>query len=134
MDKINRPVVMVIDDERLLVELVCEGLHDAGIPAISCTESKKAFPSIQRHQPAVVILDVQMPEVDGLKIFRDMRANPETRATPVIFFSGNLDKLKRWLPNYRSLGVELLPKPFDIDRLLAVVQKLIGGSQISSAA
>ena len=117
------PFVMIVDDERPLVELVCEGLEEAGIHAMSCTKSDEAYLQIQHHRPAVVILDVQMPEVDGLKIFRQMRADAATRSTPVIFFTGNVSKLRRWLPNYQELGAEVLPKPFDFDKLLHLVQK-----------
>ena len=114
---------MVVDDEAMLVELVCESLEDAGIAAMSCTESRDAYASILQHQPALVILDVQMPEVDGLKVFRQMRAGPTTRDTPVIFFTANINKLRRWLPDYQSLGAELLPKPFELDRLLDLVHQ-----------
>jgi two-component system, OmpR family, response regulator len=116
---------MVVDDEPMLVEMVCESLEDAGIAAMSCTESQEAYASMRRHQPDVVILDVQMPEVDGLKVFRQMRADPAMRQTPVIFFTANINKLRRWIPDYQSLGAELLPKPFDIDRLLELVQQVM---------
>src|SRR5215218_7144022 len=125
MEQSRVPLVMVVDDEPLLVEMVCESLDEAGIAAMSCTESREAFPSILQHQPVLVILDVQMPEVDGLKVFRQMRANPATRDTPVIFFTANINKLRRWLPDYQSLGAELLPKPFDLDRLLDLVQQMM---------
>lgn len=125
MEQSQVPLVMVVDDEPLLVEMVCDGLDDAGIVAMSCTESREAFPSILQHHPALVILDVQMPEVDGLKVFRQMRADPATRNTPVIFFTANINKLRRWLPDYQSLGAELLPKPFDLDRLLELVQQMM---------
>lgn len=119
------PLVMVVDDEPLLVDMVCDSLDDAGIAAMSCTESREAFPSILQHHPALVILDVQMPEVDGLKVFRQMRADPATRDTPVIFFTANINKLRRWLPDYQSMGAELLPKPFELDRLLDLVRQMM---------
>ena len=125
MEESKLPLVMVVDDDRPLVDMVCEGLEEAGITALSCTRSEDAFAAIHQHRPAVVILDVQMPEVDGLKVFREMRADPASRKTPVIFFTGNVAKLKRWLPNYKHLDAELLPKPFDFDRLLDLVQQAL---------
>lgn len=127
------PLVMIVDDEPPLVELVCEGLEWAGIHAISCTKSDEAFRQILQHQPAVVILDIQMPEVDGLKIFRQMRADPLTRSTPVIFFTGHVAKLQRWLPNYQALGAELLPKPFDLNTLLLLVRKSLDNASAPPA-
>jgi CheY-like chemotaxis protein len=123
MEQSKVPLVMVVDDEPPLVDLVCDCLEDAGIAAMSCTHSEEAYASIQEHRPALVILDVQMPEVDGLKVFRQMRADPAMRETPVIFFTANINKLRRWIPDYQSLGAELLPKPFELDRLLDLVQQ-----------
>lgn len=119
------PLVMVVDDEPLLVEMVCESLDDAGITAMSCTESREAFSSILQHHPALVILDVQMPEVDGLKVFRQMRADPATRDTPVLFLTAHINKLRRWLPDYQSLGAELLPKPFELGQVLDLVRQMM---------
>jgi len=119
------PLVLVVDDEPQLVEMVCEGLEDAGIATISCTHSREAYSLIDQHEPALVILDVQMPEVDGLKVFRHMRADPATRTTPVIFFTAHVNKLRRWIPDYQGLGAELLPKPFDFDHMLDLVQQAL---------
>lgn len=85
MEQSTTPLVLVVDDEPPMVELVCDCLEDAGIAAMGCAQSSDAYASIAQYRPALVILDVQMPEVDGLKVFRQMRADPALRETPVIF-------------------------------------------------
>ena len=129
MKESTSPAVLVVDDERPLVEMVCDALEDAGITALPCTRSQEAFAMVQQHGPAVVILDVQMPEVDGLKVFRRMRADPASRMTPVIFVTANADKLRRWIPDYQGLSAELLPKPFELDRLLDLVRQFLARPQ-----
>ena len=131
MSGAGKPTVVVVDDEQLIVDVVCEVLDDAGLDAVSCTHGHEAIACIRSTEPQVVILDVQMPGVDGIEIFQTMRADPQTRSIPVIFFTANASRLKTWLPNYRQMGAELLPKPFNIDRLLAMVKQSLpktGGS------
>ena len=127
MGEEGRPTVVVVDDEQPIVDIVCEVLDDAGLAAVSCVHGHEAFGCIRRTQPHVVILDVQMPGVDGIQIFRTMRSDPKTSSIPVIFFTANASKLKTWLPEYKQMGAQLLPKPFDLEKLLTMVnQSLVG--------
>jgi twitching motility two-component system response regulator PilH len=125
MSIIDRPTVVVVDDEQLIVEIVCEVLDDAGLEAVSCISGSQAVSCIRNTQPQLVMLDLQMPGVDGVQIFRTMRADPATRSIPVIFFTANASRLKAWLPEYRQMGATVLPKPFDIDNLVAMVSQSI---------
>src|SRR4051812_39552612 len=61
------PQIIVVDDEVTLVQMVCDALEDAGFVADSCPYGRNAFPCIRAKQPQVIILDVQMPEVDGIE-------------------------------------------------------------------
>jgi putative two-component system response regulator len=75
-----------------------------------------------------------MPGLDGVEVFRQLRADPATRAIPVIFFTANAPKLQQRLPDYQTLGVELLPKPFDVDTLLGAVTRALAASPKVPAA
>ena len=122
-----KPNVVVVDDEPAIVEAVVEALEDAGIAAEGCQHGAQAQWCIRRTQPDAVILDVQMPVVDGVELFQYLRADPKTSAIPVIFFTANADKLRQRLPNFRAQGAELLPKPFHIDQLVTMVENTLGG-------
>ncbi len=122
----TRPQVVVVDDEPAIVDLVCDALEDAELVAGSCPYGRKAHACIRNKQPQVVILDIQMPGVDGIQLFHLLRAAPNTQAIPVIFFTANAHVLRERLPDYQALGAELLPKPFHMDKLLdAVTQALV---------
>lgn len=128
----ERPTIVVIDDEPEIVGLVCEVLEDEDLAVVSCTHGYSAYPCICAARPQVVILDVQMPGVDGLQVFEQMRADPATQGIPVIFFTANGERLLRKLPHYQSMGAKLLPKPFDLDKLLTMVGQALGsGGNIS---
>lgn len=116
------PQVVVVDDEPEIVQIICDVLQDEAIQADSCPHGRLAYTCIRYKQPQVVILDVQMPGVDGIEIFRLLRADPTTAPIPVIFVTANADRVQQWLPDYKNLGAALLPKPFDIATLIAMVQ------------
>jgi CheY-like chemotaxis protein len=120
-----KPTVLVVDDDLPIVEVVCEMLDEVQIAAAGCTQSQMAYPWIRVHRPQVVLLDVQMPGFDGVEVFRQLRADPLTCAIPVIFFTANAPKLQQRLPDYQTLGVALLPKPFDVETLLGAVTRAL---------
>ena len=122
----SRPaVIVVVDDEPDIVELVCDVLADAGMHAIPCDHGYQAFACILREHPRVVLLDVQMPQVDGIQLFHLMRGHPQTATTPVIFLTANRHMLERQLPTYQRMGAELLPKPWDVDSLIECVEQAL---------
>ena len=121
----SQSTVVVVDDEPAIVEVVCDALEDEGIRATSCAHGKRAHSCIRDKAPKVVILDIQMPGIDGIDLFQSLRADPATSAIPVIFFTANAHKLRERLPDYQALGASLLPKPFDVDRLVEAVTQAL---------
>ena len=117
--------VVVVDDEPEIVAVVCEVLEDEDIRAVPCDHGNKALKCIYREQPSLVVLDVQMPGMDGIHIFQHMRAQPITAATPVIFLTANSHLVSRRIPNYKEMNAELLPKPFDLDTFLEAVYSFL---------
>jgi CheY-like chemotaxis protein len=120
-----QPSVIVVDDEPPLVDLVCDVLNDEGIAAKPCPHGHEAHPCIRREQPKAVILDIQMPEVDGIQLFYLLRSDPATAHIPVIFFTANANHLLRRYPNYDQLGATLIRKPFHVEELIDVVTQTL---------
>ena len=120
-----KPQVVVVDDEPEIVQVVCDVLEDEGIQASSCPHGRKALMCIRLKQPRVLLLDIQMPDVDGITLFQQLRADPATSSLPVIFVTANEHLLNTHLPDYRALGAQVLPKPFDLDALVNVVGRAL---------
>ena len=118
-----KPQVVIVDDEPAVVEAVCDVLDDANVAAVGCPHGRRVYACIAKMRPELLILDVQMPGVDGIEVFQTLRSDPATAALPVIFFTANVDKLTQRLPDYQAMGAVLLPKPFRIDKLLDMVHK-----------
>lgn len=121
----SRAQVVIVDDEHAIVSLICDMLQDEDIPCLTCSDSRVGYRLIYEHQPRVVVLDVQMPKVDGIQIFEQLRAEPTTAQIPVIFLTANVHILYERLPSFPSMGAVVLPKPFNVFTLLSQVQQYL---------
>ena len=119
------PFAVVVDDEPSLVEVVCTILEEAGLPALGCTHASEAFWLIARYRPRLIILDVQMPGVDGIQIFEQLRADPFLAQTAVIFLTANAHVIRGRLPDFAQRGAALVAKPFELPDLMAAVQDVL---------
>ena len=124
--------VLVIDDDLNIREVVSMCLHKLkGWDVLTVSSGQEGLNQIQTQHPDAIVLDVMMPEMDGLAFLRHLRANANTKAIPVILLTAN-----RYLPDrdlLTELGVvEIVSKPFlpidlvrQIDRALEVNACLI---------
>ena len=117
--------ILVVDDDQPLVELVCDILNDEAILAEPCPYGYGAHACIRQKQPQAVILDIQMPQVDGIQLFTALRADPATANIPVIFFTANAGRLLDWYPNFKELDATLVSKPFDIKQFINIVTQTL---------
>ena len=117
-------LVLVVDDEPEIREFVAEVLREAGFRILAAGTGEEAVALAQAHRPALVLLDVMMPEMDGYTALTRLRGHPSTRDIPVIVLTGQGEPIYRTL----SLGVGAvahLTKPFSPDRLTAAVQRAL---------
>jgi len=115
------PRILVVDDDPHIREVVCFALEQAGHEVTSVGSGEAALESLSRVAPDAIVLDVVLPEMDGLDVIRKLRA---TSQTPVLFLSSRDDEVDR------ILGLELgaddyLTKPFSPRELVARVKALL---------
>ena len=116
---------IVIDDDRNIREVVSMCLHKLkGWDVLTAASGQEGLNRVQLHNPAVIILDVMMPEMDGLAFLRQLRANPSTQKIPVVLLTAN-----RYLPDkdlLTQLGVvETISKPFLPVNLVRQIDKAL---------
>jgi DNA-binding response OmpR family regulator len=116
----DRPI-LVVDDDIKIVRLVRMYLERAGYRVIEATDGRSALSAIALEAPALVVLDVMLPEVDGLAVLRAVR---RTDTTPVIILSA------RGLTDDRIAGLsagadDYLPKPFSPAELVLRVERVL---------
>ena len=76
--------IVIVEDNELNMRLFSDLLKTKGYQVIECTEGKKALAVIKKHKPDVVLMDIQMPEVDGLTVTRMVRETPAVAHTKII--------------------------------------------------
>jgi DNA-binding response OmpR family regulator len=116
----DRPI-LVVDDDVKIVRLVRMYLERAGYRVIEATDGRSALAAIAAEAPALVVLDIMLPEIDGLAVLRAFR---RTDRTPVIILSA------RGLTDDRITGLgagadDYLPKPFSPAELVLRVQRIL---------
>jgi len=111
--------VLVVDDDAAIVDLLETALEDEGYQVFA-TVGAAAVPLARDLQPAVILLDINMPGMDGIEVSRRLRADPATEHIPIIVMSAQ-DRLRATGP---LMPVnDRLPKPFEIATLYAKVAR-----------
>lgn len=123
-DKKNQSDIFVIDDNFDQANILKLLIEQYGFTARFTTNSKSAFQKIMKYKPRLVILDLMMPEIDGLRLCKMLKENPHTADIKIIIYSGKLydsDRRKALM-----VGADLfLTKPTRANLLLNSINKLL---------
>ncbi len=118
----SQPAVLVVDDQsanRLALEAL---LDDFDIQLLQAESGKRALELLEQHDVAVVLLDVQMPGMDGYEVARLMQQGTRTRAVPIIFVTAINRDLEHVMQGYASGAVDFLTKPINPEVLQSKVR------------
>lgn len=121
----TRATILVADDEADIVELVSIVLRRAGYEVITAPEGRLALELARERTPALCILDGTMPGLAGFEVLSELRGDSATAEIPVLILTATVDEERE----IRRHGVEpelFLKKPFESDRLLREVARLVG--------
>jgi DNA-binding response OmpR family regulator/Tfp pilus assembly protein PilZ len=118
------PLVLVVDDDAHYRELCVRLMRESGFEVLAATNGLQALSIALRHQPSLVITDVNMPNMDGWQFLRMVRARPELKRTPIVFLTTQTSDEER-LRGYQ-LGVDdYVAKPFTDVELIARVERVL---------
>jgi two-component system phosphate regulon response regulator PhoB len=125
-----RAKVLVVDDEPEAVELVEFNLTQAGYSVITAGDGAEALKKARAAQPSLIVLDLMLPEVDGLEVCKMLRRDPATAAIPIVMLTAKAAEIDR------VLGLELgaddyITKPFSPRELVLRVKRLLRGERAS---
>lgn len=115
-------LILVIEDDRKSLKLVRDLLGTYGYSTIEATDGEEGIKLAQKRHPALIIMDVQLPVIDGLECTRMLKANAVTRNIPIIVvtsYAMDGDEERA----YQAGCDGYLTKPVDIHELLAEVEK-----------
>ncbi len=116
------PTVLVVDDSPTVRKIVQMTLQREHIKVITAADGLSALTSVADNMPALILLDIQLPRMDGYHICHVIRKNLQFRQIPIIMLSGKdglFDKMRGRLAG----STEYLTKPFDSAELVRTVKK-----------
>ena len=122
--------ILVVDDDAKIVRLVRTYLEREGYRVVEALDGRSALAAIALEAPALVVLDVMLPEVDGLSIVRAVR---RTGRTPIIMLSARGTTADR-IAGLAAGADDYLPKPFSPAELVVRVQRVLERSTGPAAA
>jgi DNA-binding response OmpR family regulator len=122
--------VLVVDDNAKYRELAAKIMTDAGFETITATNGFEGLSAALKHQPSLILTDINMPGMDGWQLLRMIRARPTLRRMPVIFLTDLADEEQR-LRGY-ELGVDdYVAKPFTEVELIARVERILERARLN---
>jgi DNA-binding response OmpR family regulator len=126
----SAPTILIVDDDRKILRLVRVYLERSGFGVIEASDGATALRELEAHTPALVVLDLMLPVVDGLSVLEVIRQRGDT---PVIILSARgttSDRIEGL-----SVGADdYLPKPFSPAELIARVQRVLARSGVRGSA
>jgi CheY-like chemotaxis protein len=118
--------ILVIDNDQYIQEVtkVCLEIV-AAWEVLTAGSGQEGILQAEKHQPDVILLDVMMPEMDGLATFENLQSNPKTKAIPVILLTAKIQIADR--RRYAKLGItSAIAKPFNALELAGQVAAALG--------
>ena len=118
--------IMLVDDNRDLVTVVKVTLENKGYSVQSAYNAKELFARLAEQKPDLIVLDVMMPQMDGLEVLKRLKSAQETSAIPVILLTAKFQYED--ILNAYQLGADVyITKPFTSSQLLAEIRRVLSG-------
>jgi len=114
--------LLVVDDEAFIADLLSTSLTFAGYDVRTAGSGTEALGTLAQWHPDLIILDVQMPDLDGFEVCRQFRANGDT--TPVLFLTAR-DTTEDKVRGLAEGGDDYVTKPFSLDEVVARIQAIL---------
>lgn len=115
------PKILVVDDQPVNVQLLKRRLERDGMQVISAHRGHDALALVAKDWPDLILLDVMMPDMDGIEVCQRLQANEDTRPIPVISITARASKEGK-LEGLGVGAVDYISKPIDLDETVARVQ------------
>ena len=119
--------ILVIDDDPSIITFMTALLEDNGYEVVTAENGAIGLEKLKAEKPDLVLLDITMPEKSGVRFYRDVRENEETKGTPVIMVTGVMQEFKNFISSRRQVPPPdgYLTKPVDQALLLKTITEVL---------
>ena len=119
--------ILIIDDEKSMLFLSRAILASAGYEVVTESDSTKAYDTVLLTKPDLILMDIVMPEINGIELARQIRANPELNSTHIFALTG----MPMLTENNRVYFEKIILKPFIMDSLLAELKSFFAEQPVA---
>ena len=115
--------VLIVDDDPDILRLVSYNLTQAGFDVATAATGRKALESVQKRQPDLIILDLMLPDIDGMEVCRTLRQRDDSRRIPIVILTA-ADSEEAIRTAYELHANCCVTKPADQEQYVQAVKKI----------
>jgi CheY-like chemotaxis protein len=116
---------MLADDDPVALDSAARALTDAGFRVVQAGDGQRALQEVLSRKVGLIVMDVSMPQVNGVEACHCLKAMPKTSKIPVILMAAKKDPEARTLAERTHGSVRVLRKPFTPEELVSVATQLV---------
>jgi two-component system sensor histidine kinase/response regulator len=120
MSKPN-PRILIVDDQPINIKIIQRKIEKAGMEVLVASNGHECLQSVSVDKPDIILLDIMMPEMDGIETCRKLKENPDTNDIPIIFITAKSAK-EDVLAGLDTGAVDYITKPLELDETLARIR------------
>jgi len=119
-----KPAILVVEDNDRNRKLVRTILEFRGYEVIECVDGEPSLALAKQHKPVLILMDIELPKMDGITALKRLRADPETAAIPIAAVTASVTPSER--ERVASAGFNAyIAKPIEVESFAAMVDRLV---------
>ena len=120
--------ILIVDDDPVLLRMLEKILKRDGYHVTKANNGKIGLEKAEKEDPFLIVLDILMPDIDGVEVARRLRSNPKTKEIPIVFLTITIDLSKD--KGYEEILVDgckyrAMAKPMHTAKLLSIIRKTV---------
>lgn len=121
----RRHTVMLAEDDPETLSSASDALEGAGYRVVETADGQRALEEALSHKVDLIIMDISMPQVNGVDVCHCLKAMPKTSRIPVVLTAAKKDPVAKLLGERMNCSVRVLRKPFEPEELVSVAKDLV---------
>ncbi len=128
---VSSPVILVVDDDRDIVNVLCTTLKSRGFSTAAAYDGAEAMAAIRKKKPDLVLLDLQMPVMDGYEVIEAIKTDPALRDIPIVIMTAH--QIDRTRIETVGMAEQKVDKPFSPEELVQRIEALLAAEGAEQA-
>lgn len=119
-----RPAILVVDDDMEMLDLLDSLLSEEGYTVLTAENGVEALEATHEHLPSLILLDIHMPEMDGLQVCKELKSDETTRPIPIVMLTvaGEMSEIEKAM---RYGAQTYVTKPCTREQILKIVRDIL---------